>query len=205
MRTNPSVALLCLLLTACATSAGAPAARIAEPEIAAAYLPLHARIHLGLDRAVGAAVVIAPGIGATNAHNADLIDPKAVIGQVSDYDLLYFRTPDRSVAATGEPVSGKAVTAYGQGIDGSLRIAHGVVRTITNCAGCTVPAYFDFASDKHDAAGPGFSGGPVVDGAGHLIGITFGYKDEGQTRLVYAYAMSRVRAEFSALPQAPKS
>ena len=36
-------------------------------------------------------------------------------------------------------------------------------------------AYFIFAGN----AGPGFSGGPVVDGAGRLIGITFGYKDEG--------------------------
>jgi S1-C subfamily serine protease len=207
MRANPTSALLCLLLTACATSYGVPASGIAEPDIAAAYLPLRGRIHLGLGRAAGAAVVIAPGIGATNAHNANLIDPGKVIGQVSDYDLLYFRTQGQSVAATGEPVVGEAVTAYGQGIDDDLRVAHGVVRTITTCPGCTAPAYFIFSNPKREAAdaGPGFSGGPVVDAAGHLVGITFGYKDEGGMRQIYAYPMSRVRAEFSALPKGPKS
>ena len=33
------------------------------------------------------------------------------------------------------------------------------------------------------------------------FGITFGYKDEGGERLIYAYGMDRVRAEFSALPK----
>ena len=61
-------------------SSGAPATAIAEPDIAAAYLPLHGRVHLGLDSADGAAVVIAPGIAVTNAHNANLLDPKSVIG-----------------------------------------------------------------------------------------------------------------------------
>jgi hypothetical protein len=42
----------------------------------------------------------------------------------------------------------------------------------------------------------------VLDGSGRLIGITFGYKDEGRQRLIYAYDMSRVRAEFSALSKA---
>ena len=150
-----SAAFLSLLLTACATSSGAPVARIAEPGIAASYLPLRARIHLGLTSADGAAVVIAPGIAATNAHNADLVDPKQVIGQVSDYDLLYFRTPGKSVAAQSEPVVGTMVTAYGQGVDGELRIAHGVVRAIATCPGCLAPAYFTFAGN----AGPGCSGG----------------------------------------------
>ena len=198
-KSRSSVAGFCLLLTACATSSGVPAARIAEPGIAASYLPLHARTHLGLSSADGAAVVIAPGIAATNAHNANLLDPRQVIGQVSDYDLLYFRTPVRSMPADAEPVVGAMVTAYGQGLDGELRIAHGVIRAITTCPGCTAPAYFTFAGN----AGPGFSGGPVVDAAGHLVGITFGYKDEGSTRLIYAYAMSRVRAEFSTLPKQP--
>ena len=192
-----SLLFLSLSLTACATSSGVPAVRIAEPAIASAYLPLHARIHLGLSSADGAAVVIAPGIAATNAHNANLVDPRQVIGQVSDYDLLYFRTPAKTVAVDGEPLVGARVTAYGQGVDGELRIAHGVVRAITGCAGCAASAYFTFAGN----AGPGFSGGPVVDAAGRLVGITFGYKDDGTTRLIYAYAMSRVRAEFSTLPK----
>ena len=31
---------------------------------------------------------------------------------------------------------GAAVTAYGQDTDGRLRIAHGTVRAVVNCAGC---------------------------------------------------------------------
>jgi S1-C subfamily serine protease len=95
---------------------------------------------------------------------------------------------------------GEAVIAYGQGVDGELRRAGGIVRSIRDCTGCSVPAYFIFAGD----AGPGFSGGPVLDGSGQLIGITFGYRQDGSERLIYAYPMSRVRAEFSILPEAAK-
>lgn len=183
----------------CAASSGAPATAIAQPEIAAAYLPLHGRVHLGLDSADGAAVVIAPGIAVTNAHNANLLAPKNVIGARQDYDLLFFRTPKNAAPQTAAPVVGQGVTAYGQGGDSELRIAHGIVREIKQCAGCTAPAYFVFAGN----AGPGFSGGPVLDGSGRLVGITFGYKDEGHERLIYAYDMGRVRVELSALQKLP--
>jgi hypothetical protein len=185
-------------IAACAGSSGAPATAIVQPAIAAAYLPLHARTHLGLDSADGAAVVIAPGIAVTNAHNANLLDSRSVIGSVRDYDLLYFRTPRDAAPATAAPVVGEAVTAYGQGGEAELRVAHGVVRQIETCAGCTAPAWFTFAGD----AGPGFSGGPVLDAAGRLVGITFGYRDSGPERLIYAYDMARVRAEYSAFQKA---
>src|SRR5882757_10794440 len=188
-----------LLVCGCAASSGAPATAIAQPEIAAAYLPLHARVHLGLDSADGAAVVIAPGIAVTNAHNANLLEPKSVIGTRQDYDLLFFRTPKNAAPQTAAPIIGQGVTAYGQGGDSELRVAHGTVREIKQCAGCTAPAYFVFAGN----AGPGFSGGPVLDGSGSLVGITFGYKDEGRQRLIYAYDMSRVWTEFSALQKPP--
>ena len=40
--------------------------------------------------------------------------------------------------------------------------------------------------------------------SGRLVGIVFGYKDQGRERLIYAYPMSRVDAELSALPKATK-
>jgi len=197
--TSIAAVLLSLPVAGCAASSGAPATVIAEPDIASAYLPLHARVHLGLDSADGAAMVIAPHLAVTNAHNANLLDPGTVIGVRQDYDLLFFRTPQSAKPQTAPVTVGEDVTAYGQGADGELRIAHGVVREIKSCAGCTAPAYFTFAGN----AGPGFSGGPVLDGSGRLIGITFGYKDEHRQRLIYAYDMGRVRVEFSALAKRP--
>jgi len=39
------VGLLTVLLAGCAVSSGQPASRIAEPALAAAYRPLHGRVH----------------------------------------------------------------------------------------------------------------------------------------------------------------
>ena len=159
-----------LVVCGCASSSGAPATVITKPDIAAAYLPLHARVHFGIDSAEGAAVVIAPGIAVTNVHNEKLLNPKTVIGTRQDYDLMFFRTPRSAALQTAAPVIGAAVTAYGQGADCELLVAHGTVCQIKTCAGCTSPAYFTFAGN----AGPGFSGGSVLDSAGRLVGINFG-------------------------------
>ena len=122
--------------------------------------------------------------------------PGDVIGVRRDYDLMFFRTPRAASPATADPLVGESVMAYGQGGHAELRVAHGVVREIHACAGCgPAPAYFIFAGN----AGPGFSGGPVLDGAGRLVGVTFGYKDVNHQRLIYAYSMSRVQTELSAL------
>jgi hypothetical protein len=204
-RSSSAALLACLTLAACATSSGAPARRIDQPGIAAAYLPLHARVHLGLDSADGAAMVIAPGIAATNEHNSNLVARDDVIGTARDYDLMFFRTARGDAPPTAPLELGMAVTAYGQGLQAELRIAHGTVREIKACPGCTAPAYFVFANPMREAddAGPGFSGGPVLDTAGRLVGITFGYKDEGHQRLIYAYDMARVRTELAAFRKAP--
>lgn len=182
-----------LVLAGCATSSGVPVADIPEAPIAAAYIPLrHGNV---LSHEDGAAVAIAPGVAVTNGHNRNLVDPRTVIGEARDYDLLFFHDRQSAVTETAEPRVGETVSAFGQGADGDLRLARGVVKVIQSCAGCAAPAYFTFAGD----AGPGFSGGPVLDASGQLIGITFGYKDEGRSRVIYAYPMDRVRAELSAL------
>jgi hypothetical protein len=193
--------VFCLALTGCATPSGQPAQGIAQPGIAAAFLPLVGHVHLGLDRAAGAAVVFQPGIAVTNAHNANLVEPESVIGTATLSDLMYFRGPSVPPPPTAVPVVGAAVTAYGEDVDGNLRVAHGKVVQIVMTPGFATSPYFIFQGD----AGPGFSGGPVVDAAGKLIGITFGYKDEGRRRLIYAYDMARVRAEFSGLSKAKKT
>ena len=187
-------------LAGCATPSGQLAQHIAEPDIAAAYMPLLGHVHLGLDRAAGVAMVFQPGVAVTNAHNANLLDPDSVIGTATLSDLMYFRAGSVPPPATAMPVVGAAVTAYGEDVDGELRIAHGKVVEIAVTPGYAASPYFIFQGD----AGPGFSGGPVVDSSGKLIGITFGYKDQGKKRLIYAYDMARVRAEFSGLPNAKK-
>ena len=133
--------------------------------------------------------------------NAVAIDPENVIGTATLSDLMYFRAASVPPPPTAVPVVGSAVTAYGEDVDGELRIAHGKVVEITMTPGYATSPNFIFQGD----AGPGFSGGPVVDAAGKLIGITFGYKDEGKKRLIYAYDMARVRAEFSGLAKANKA
>jgi hypothetical protein len=193
------VLCLALALCGCATPSGIPVAAISQPEIAAAYLPLHGRAHLGLDRAAGAAVVIGPGIAVTNAHNSNLVDARSVIGTASQSDLMFFRTSRTAVPATAPPREGEAVIAYGQDTDGKLRLAQGVIRQIVMTPGYNSSPYFIFAGD----AGPGFSGGPVIDASGRLVGITFGYVGDGKNRLIYAYDMARVRAEFSRLGTTP--
>src|SRR6202000_3490582 len=126
-----------------------------------------------------------------------------IIGVASQSDLMFFRVSDLyAPAATAPPELSEAVTAYGQATDGSLRQAQGVVQQIVTVPGYADSPYFLFTGP----AGPGFSGGPVVDASGRLIGITFGYKDEGHKRLVYAYNLARVQAELSRLPaNAPKA
>ena len=51
-------------------------------------MPLLGHVHLGLDRAAGVAVVFQPGIAVTNAHNANLVDPKSVIGTATFYAVI---------------------------------------------------------------------------------------------------------------------
>ena len=190
---------LCLGLVACApTSAGSPSAGLPTPILAQSYQGLESG-SLIFGRRHGAAVVIAPGLAVTNAHNANLLDDGQILGTSTTYDLLFFRT-DRAVGSKiAQPRLGQRVVAYGQGFKAELREASGRVLALDapvapRCAACALQKAFTFDA----SAGKGFSGGPVVDpGSGAVVGITFGFRDqEGMRgRLMYAYPMDLVLSE----------
>jgi S1-C subfamily serine protease len=198
--------LLTPALAGCATSYGEPTTAFVTPELASAYIPLEGISYL-LVQNRGAAFVIAPGVAVTNAHNAGIVTARAVIGASRDYDLLFFRVDRSAAVASSSPRAGELVIAYGQGARGELRMAKGVVRTLdapveARCRTCAIQAAFTFEGD----AGPGFSGGPVVDAAtGNLVGVTFGYLDPNGRRLMYAYPMGRVRDELALMTGRPPS
>ena len=164
------------------------------------YLPLSGPAgFLSLGTGRGAAVKFAPGIAVTNAHNANLIAPGAVIGQSSRYDLLFFRVGlSESSPPMAQPQKGEAVIAYGQGRQSEMRQAEGVVTEPAvsipaECAGCGTQQAFIFAAD----GGKGFSGGPVVDAfSGKLVGVVFAFKDDAGGRLMYAYDMAHVVDQY---------
>ena len=185
---------LALGLSGCAGggSFGSAASGFTSSSVAEAYIPLYGRSVFGSGN--GAAVVIAPGIAVTNAHNANLIDPKSVIGASNGYDLLFFRTAQSAHLQMSSARDGQDVIAYGQGKDRDLRISRGTVSRFW-------PAAFGYISD----AGPGFSGGPVIDAkSGALLGITYGYEDQGSHRLMLAYSAAFVTAQLAAVQGAPQ-
>jgi len=193
---------LAIVLAGCASGpAGEAATGFISPQLAAAYLPLaHARFPVATAR--GAALVIAPSIAVTNAHNANLLAAADIVGESKDYDLLFFRAPGAATESFVAPRPQEAVLAYGQGEGGRLHIARGVVvasdvAVPPRCAGCAVQHAFIFQGD----AGKGFSGGPVVDASdGRVLGIVFGFSDpysDPPRRLVYAYDMKHVDAEWA--------
>jgi S1-C subfamily serine protease len=184
---------------AAASSFGDPADGFINNSVQAAFIPLSGTAFVVL-KAHGAAFVLAPGIAVTNAHNANMIDSGAVIGRSKQHDLLFFRTDRDAPLDAQAPQEGEHVVAYGEGENGELRVSHGVIRSTDapvkpHCDTCDVQKAFTFESN----AGPGFSGGPVLDADdGHLVGITFGYlNDVSGDRLMYAYDMNLVQTEFS--------
>jgi hypothetical protein len=150
---------------------------------------------------------VAPHIAVTNAHNANLLPPDAILAQ-SDYDLLFFRTEKLTPPLFAKPSLGEAVIAYGDGASGGLREAPGTVRALHDpvmprCRGCRVQQSFAFEAD----GGPGFSGGPLVDAkTGVVVGIVFGYcdgEDMCGAKRMFAFDMDVVMGEMHRLLDSP--
>lgn len=180
-----------LALGGCASAPGEPADGFITPQIARAYIPLETSGFFSSEH-FGAGVAIAPGVAVTDAHNANLLDPASVIGTVPGYDLLFFRTERSATLTTAARQMDEAVIAYGQGKAKALRQSHGRIEKFW-------PAAFGFESD----AGPGFSGGPVVDArTGALLGITYGFIDHDGKRLMVAYTMDFVLGEWAKIQAA---
>lgn len=197
--------LLALGLAACGGSrAGVAIDAIPDARVAAAFIPLSSSSIFTTKG--GSATLVAPGIAVTNAHNATMVSKADVIGISRDYDLMFFRTDRQTPVARGAAYDGQAVTAYGYLAaemlsDSDLRVAQGKIVSVSapfqpNCRNCPQSA-FVFQGN----AGPGFSGGPVLDAtSGGLIGITFGYTDEDKDPRkwnIYAYHMRVVDAELA--------
>lgn len=192
-----------VLLAACTNlgdgnwvGAGEATETFVNPRVAAAYVPLQAFIFPGMHR--GAATIVLSGIAVTNAHNANLVAEEDILGRApSGEDIMFIRVRDQKLGGAGplkmaEPRTGEEVILYGQGPGGSLRMAKGPVRDIQDTR-------FTITAD----AGPGFSGGPVVDAKdGHLVGITFAYYDapnKNGPREMLAYRIDSVMKEYEAL------
>lgn len=195
-----SLALL-LLLGGCVTRLGVPVQGALAPDLAYAYIPLKRPLTF-LPESDGGAVALGAGVAVSAAHAADLLNPASLIGISHDYDLLFFRTDrDRAVLSVATPYLGEKVIAYAHYGDVLYR-AEGTVKAVEvavkpRCDSCVVQSALAFEAD----AGPGYSGGPVLDAqTGKLVGIVFGYLDQPEgARLIYAYPMSRVMAELKRL------
>jgi len=193
-------AVLCVSLGSC--SAGHQADNFVNARVMSAYIPLFHSTGYVLG-AWGAAVALTPNIAVTNDHNLNLIPPDQVVARSRDYDLLFFRIEGHEAPQFGNPRIGEPVVAYGQGSLRDLRDAKGMVSQLNTfvaprCEGCRDQVAFTYHAD----AGEGFSGGPVVDGdSGVVVGITFGFRDEGGhgARQMYAYDMALVLEEMRRL------
>lgn len=207
------ILLACAGLSACSVfgdvSFGEPSTGLKNVGAAAAYLPLETREFLLLEH-WGAGVVVAPNVAVTSAHNANLISQNMILAESRDYDLLFFRTERESPAPLAQPSVGQAVVAYGQGRREDLREASGIVRAVNvrvapRCRACPEQRAITYDAN----AGPGFSGGPLVDArTGAVVGLTFGYRDAEQTasgRRMFAYAIDLVLAEMHRLLPAKKA
>ncbi len=226
MRVGKMVVGLALLLSACAL----PFERAADTPLSSVsgnYITLYSGVPLFLGY-TASAVVVADGLAVTNRHVVQASNriqgyvagrgliPIEVVAVSPRMDLALLRIPPgigRPLAAASGEV-GEAVWLMGTPMP---FVAPVVAGTVENAAGWSCPEEDGTLHCPQRQSGlliraeggPGYSGGPVVDPRGRLIGLSQGIFlsavdaqgrtiQDGVTR-VFAYRIADVLAEISRL------
>jgi len=197
--------LVCAGLMA-ATMAAPPAA-----SLAAGVIALHAAVLNGAT--LGSAFYIAPGVAVTNAHVVRGLQPgdavtlraasgaravATLIGVSARIDLAVLRGPAGFLPpAPGVDVAprvGDMISAAG------IRLRTGAEQVASVEAGgavtdpaATLPRFGPGLIAAAPGVGPGFSGGPVIDGDGRLVGMVAALRGGGRVSPAAGSAFAPLR------------
>lgn len=126
--------------------------------------------------------VIAPHWAVTNAHAEVIADN--LVAESRSSDLALIAIDGGAPLPFGTPHNGDHITAYGSGCSGDQRVAHGVITDVRGLQCWGEPGKNDpdnpckraglgvtYAMIMTADSGEGFSGGPIINDAGELIGV----------------------------------
>lgn len=174
----------------------------------AVYRPLKTGSCMMMAVTYASATVIAPGYAVTNAHATAAVDVPYV--EAPQIDLALLKIDGGAAIQTDEVNDGESVYSFGTGCMGEPRIAHGIVET-TDAVHCyadgdSFPTANEFCRAHGMGArrgflvssdmGEGFSGGPVINQAGKVIGVTQGLMNWNGKEYQFAYFIDDVLATF---------
>lgn len=160
----------------------------------------------------GSSTVIAPGYALTNAHVTGIVDTPYI---ASEYmDMAIFKIKGGKVAETATEHLGDATVQYGSGCWADTRVAFGHVayEDVVNCWGdmpSDNPVCQGYGLGGHRGflvksdGGSGFSGGPVLNADGKLIGVTEGTMMVDGEEFNFCYRIEDAIAGFQPIMDAP--